>query len=222
MGKLVNIIIIEDHALTRIGLKTALETSPNIKVIAEAEYAEDGINLAKELDPDLVVMDLGLPNMNGIDATKIIKEYNSEIKILILTSHNNEKEVIESLGAGADAYCMKDINPQRLISIIEGIVEGGAWLDPSIAKTVLGKVINLNPSDIVELKEISNEPVPLTDREIEILQLIADGLSNPEIAIELSLSPHTVKSHICNILQKLSVDDRTQAIVRAMRNGWVK
>ena len=219
MDKKIKIIIIEDHSLTRIGLKTAFEESSNIEVIGEAEYGENGVTLALELEPDLVVMDLGLPNMNGIDATLAIKSQKSHIKVLILTSHDSNKQVIGALGAGADGYCLKDITPKRLISVIEGIVEGGMWLDPGIAKTVLCKLIKENDTD-------NNKPIntvsPLTDREVEVLQLLADGLGTIEMAQELNLSQHTVKAHIGNVLQKLSVDDRTQAVVRAMREGWVR
>ena len=222
MNKKIRLIIIEDHVLTRIGLRTALEESQNIEVIGEAEYGEVGVKLTQDLEPDVVIMDLGLPNMNGIEATRLIKEYNQNIKILILTSHDNDNEVIGALGAGADAYCMKDINPAKLTSIIEGIAEGGVWLDPAIAKTVICKMMSYEKvSGQLKMQEEKREISPLTEREIEILQLLADGLGNTEIASELSVSQHTVKSHICNILQKLSVDDRTQAVTRAMRQGWI-
>ena len=223
MNKKIRLIIIEDHALTRIGLKTTLEESQKIEVIAEAEYGEAGVKLAQELEPDIVIMDLGLPNMNGIEATQAIKTHHNNIKVLILTSHDSEDQVMLALKAGADAYCMKDVNPTRLISIIEGIAEGGVWLDPAIAKAVIGKV---NTSEQISGQDESKQEKlthsPLTDREIEILQLLANGLNNINIAQELSVSQHTVKAHICNILQKLSVDDRTQAVARAMRQGWIK
>jgi len=213
----IKIIIIEDHVLTRIGLKTALEESPKLEIVEEAEYGEIGVDLAKKIEPDVVIMDLGLPNMNGIEATKLIKDYNSNIKVLILTSHDEEKDILGALDAGADAYCMKDINPMKLIPVIESIAQGGVWLDPIIAKTIFANL--LNP---LSGKEKVATPSPLSTREIEVLQLLADSLNNLEIAEKLSLSQHTVKAHICNILQKLSVDDRAQAIVRAMRSGWIE
>jgi DNA-binding NarL/FixJ family response regulator len=214
----IKLIIVEDHALTRIGLKTTLEQSQIINVIDEAESGEEGVKKTLELEPDMVIMDLGLPGINGIEATRQIKEYNSEIKVLILTSHDNDREVIAALSAGADAYCMKDINPKKLISVVESVSDGGAWLDPSIARIVLTKATSfVEPDKKITIKSNS----PLTDRENEILQLLADGLGNIEIAKELALSQYTVKAHICNILQKLSVDDRTQAVARAMRNKWI-
>ncbi|MEI7473264.1 MAG: response regulator transcription factor [bacterium] len=215
----IKLIIVEDHALTRIGLKTTLEQSPILNVIDEAESGEEGVKKTLELEPDVVIMDLGLPGINGIEATKQIKEYNSEIKVIILTSHDNDREVIAALSAGANAYCMKDISPKKLISIVEAVADGGAWLDPAIARIVLTKAVNCIEVEepIGKVKQLS----PLTDREIEILQLLADGLGNIEVAKELALSQYTVKSHICNILQKLSVDDRTQAVAKAMRSGWI-
>ncbi|MEW5821388.1 MAG: response regulator transcription factor [Cyanobacteriota bacterium] len=218
MDKL-KVILVEDHVLTRIGLKTALQESGNIEVIAETEYGEVGVELTENFKPDAVLMDLGLPNMNGIDATKLIKSNNPSQKVIVLTSHRDENEVTGALGAGADAYCLKDINPQRLVSVIQTVVEGAAWLDPAIAKVVLRKFADEN--NILEEVKSSKSKSPLTERELQVLQYLADGASNAEIADELSLSQHTVKTHIGNILQKLSVDDRTQAVVRALREGWV-
>lgn len=213
------VLLIEDHALTRIGLKTALEEHGVIEIIAETEYGEIGVELAQKHLPDVVLMDLGLPNMNGIDATREIKKNNPAQKVIILTSHKNEIEVTGALGAGADAYCLKDINPQRLVTVIQTVHEGAAWLDPAIAKIVFS---SFSPRDIIsDDSTIRRTRSPLTDRELQVLQLLADGSSNVEIAQELSLSQHTIKTHVGNILQKLSVDDRTQAVVKALREGWV-
>ena len=218
MNKL-RIILVEDHALTRIGLKTALQESGQIEVIAETEYGEVGVKLTSEHQPDVVLMDLGLPNMNGIDATREIKNNNIEQKVIILTSHKDENEVTGALGAGADAYCLKDINPSRLVTVIQSVFEGAAWLDPAIARIVLNK-FSFEEDNIIEIPEHKNVS-PLTERELQVLQLLADGSNNMEIAEELSLSQHTIKTHIGNILHKLSVDDRTQAVVKALREGWV-
>ena len=223
MNKKIRLVIIEDHVLTRIGLKTALEESKIIEVVAEAEYAETGIKLVQDLEPDVVVMDLGLPNMNGIEATKQIKQLNSNVKVLILTSHDREEEILEALRSGANAYCMKDVNPSRLTSIIEGVSDGGIWIDPSIARILIKKGVFATSTETKNenTQQKKESPSPLTQRELEILQLLANGLNYLEIADKISISQYTVKSHICNILQKLSVDDRTQAVVRAMRKGWI-
>jgi DNA-binding NarL/FixJ family response regulator len=220
----ISILIVEDHTLTRFGLKTAFESLNQVKLISEAEDGETGVEIAKKLRPDIVLMDLGLPGINGIQATKIIKEFDNGIKVIILTSHNNEDEVWAALGAGANAYCLKDIEPDRLIHVIESVYDGAAWLDPSIAETVLkrisgDKIKSLQAQDIQE--EHEEEKIQLTDREMEVLKLIVDGFSNAEIAEKLFVSIHTAKAHVCNILQKLSVDDRTQAAIKALKDGLV-
>lgn len=214
----IKVLLVEDHTLTRIGLKTALEESGTIEVIAETEYGEKGVDMAKKLTPDIVLMDLGLPNMNGIDSTRAIKHYNPEQKVLILTSHRDENEVTGALGAGADGYCLKDINPKSLVNVIQMVCEGAAWLDPAIARVVLSK---FSLEETSQEKSQDKSYSPLTDRELQVLQLLADGCNNQEIADELSLSQHTIKTHVGNILHKLSVDDRTQAVVKALREGWV-
>ena len=220
----INILIVEDHTLTRFGLKTALESLHLVKTISEAEDGETGIEIAKESRPDVVLMDLGLPGINGIQATRTIKEFDTSIKVIILTSHNNEDEVWAALGAGANAYCLKDIEPDRLIHVIESVYDGAAWLDPSIADTVLKRITG----DKIKSSHIRNhqdeheeEKIQLTDREMEVLKLIVDGFSNAEIAEKLFVSIHTAKAHVCNILQKLSVDDRTQAAIKALKDGLV-
>lgn len=221
----ISILIVEDHTLTRFGLKTAFESLNQVKLISEAEDGETGIEIAKELRPDIVLMDLGLPGINGIQATKIIKEFDNSIKVIVLTSHNNEDEVWAALGAGANAYCLKDIEPDRLIHVIESVYDGAAWLDPSIAETVLRKLTgDKNKSSFtqnIQEEQAAEEKIQLTDREMEVLRLIVDGFSNAEIAEKLFVSIHTAKAHVCNILQKLSVDDRTQAAIKALKDGLV-
>jgi len=216
-----SILIVEDHTLTRFGLKTALESLNHVKTIYEAEDGETGIKLSQENNPDIVLMDLGLPGINGIDATKIIKQNDGRTKVIILTSHNNEDEIWASLGSGANAYCLKDIEPDRLAHVIESVYDGAAWFDPAIAEVVLRTLSNNkvhgNPAPIPE----QGEKIQLTDREMEVLRLIVDGFSNAEIAEKLFVSIHTAKAHVCNILQKLSVDDRTQAAIKALKDGIV-
>ncbi|MEW5822435.1 MAG: response regulator transcription factor [Cyanobacteriota bacterium] len=219
----IKIILVEDHTLTRFGLKTAFEEAPTIQVIGEAETGEEGISMVSQLNPDVVLMDLGLPGMNGIDATQKIKSLNEDIKIVILTSHNNEEEVWAALGAGANAYCLKDIEPDRLIHVVESIHEGAAWLDPSIANIVLKSISNQSSKKVGSTVSIEShiEKSLLTERELEVLKLLVDGNSNAEIAKKLVVSIHTAKAHVCSILQKLSVDDRTQAAIKALKDGIV-
>lgn len=219
----ISIILVEDHTLTRFGLKTAMNEANNIEVIGEAETGEEGIKLAKELKPDIILMDLGLPGINGIEATQRIKDFNENIKIIILTSHNNEEEVWASLSSGANAYCLKDIEPDRLIHVVQSVHDGAAWLDPAIANIVL-KHISTRPMKSDQQHSplaSSTDKVQLTDRELEVLKLLVEGYSNAEIAKRLVVSIHTAKAHVCNILQKLSVDDRTQAAIKALKDGLV-
>ena len=212
-----NILIIEDHELTRFGLKTTFEGVDFVGEIYEASSAEKGIEIVDNFVVDLIILDLGLPNMNGIEAAKVIRSKNKDIKIVILTSHNDENEVLESIKAGANAYCSKEINPQRLMSVVQSVLDGAAWFDPSIAHIVLrAATTNQNQSENV-LKIDYN----LTARELQILKLITEGYSNTDIANELSVSINTTKAHVASILQKLEVDDRLQAALKALKNKIV-
>ncbi len=220
----INILIVEDHALTRFGLKTALEGHGTFGEIYEAENGERCIDAIIEFKPHLVIMDLGLPGMNGIEATRQIKSFDEKIKVLVLTSHKNEDEVWDVLAAGANAYCMKEIEPDKLIQVIESVSEGAAWLDPAVANTVLKTIIANKATKLSEEAHETyenREKVQLTDRELDVLRLIVDGYSNQEISEKLIVSIHTAKAHVCNILQKLSVDDRTQAAIKALKDGIV-
>jgi len=212
------ILLVEDHALTRFGLKTALESVDFVDSVIESEDGESSVALVQEHQPDLVLMDLGLSGINGIQATKLIKEIDKNLKIIILTSHNAEDEILEALKVGANAYCLKDISPKRLLQVIETVAEGAAWLDPSIAELVLGRI---NSSGSKNLNTDLVEEINLTERESQVLKLIVDGLSNAEIAEQICVSIYTVKAHVCNILQKLSVEDRTKAAIKALKYNIV-
>lgn len=207
-----NILIVEDHELTRFGLKTTFDGAEFVNTVFEADSAEKAIEIVKNNKINLIIMDLGLPNINGIDATKTIKKHNADVKIIILTSHNDEKEVIDSLRAGANAYCSKEINPARLVEVVSSVLEGAAWFDPSIAHIVL-KAATDAPSAITSGKNDYN----LTSRESQILKLITQGYSNNEIAKELFVSINTTKAHVANIFQKLEVEDRLQAALKALK-----
>lgn len=212
-----NILIIEDHELTRFGLKTAFEDVEFIGTIYEADSAEKGLELFENNDIQLIIMDLGLPNMNGIDATKKIRAINKDAKIVILTSHNDEKEVINSIKAGANAYCSKEINPQRLVNVVQSVLDGAAWFDPSISHIVLKAATTTQSYEVSPKKSDYN----LTARESQILKLITEGYSNTDIANELLVSINTTKAHVASILQKLEVDDRLQAALKAIKNKIV-
>lgn len=214
-----NILIVEDHELTRFGLKTTFENVDFIENLYEADSAETAIQIFNNNNIDIIIMDLGLPNMNGIEATKQIRSANKDVKVIILTSHNDEKEVLNSLKAGANAYCSKEINPQRLIEVVRSVADGAAWFDPSIAHVVLKASAN-SPS--FETNETDNRKnYDLTSREAQILKLMTEGYSNMEIAQILVISINTTKAHVANILQKLEVDDRLQAALKALKNKIV-
>jgi two-component system, NarL family, response regulator LiaR len=226
--KQVTILLVEDHLLTRIGLKTVIERKSDLKVIGEAEDGEQAIQMVDELFPDVILMDVGMPIMDGIEASKIIKEKHPEKAIIMLTSHDNERDIFASLSAGAGGYCLKDVEPERLYAAIRSVYAGDIWLDSSIASKVL-KQYNAGsqptpacePSKAPLTRKEANLPEQLSPRELEVLYLLVDGLSNQEIADRLIISLATAKTHVRNILNKLAVDDRTQAAVLAMRRGLV-
>jgi DNA-binding NarL/FixJ family response regulator len=197
-----------------------LNEDPRIEVVGEAETGEQGIELVKQLKPDLVILDLGLPGIDGIEVTKIIKNMDENIKIVILTSHEVEDEVLAALSAGANAYCLKEITSNRLIEVVKSVYEGAAWLDPAIAGMALemfsGTGIKNKPGSAGARSDLQ-----LTERENQVLTLLVEGKSNSEIADALSVSVHTAKAHVCSILQKLSVHDRVQAAVKAVKENLV-
>lgn len=235
--KKTKLMLVEDHVLARIGLKVSLEKYPNLEIIAETASGKEAIELASTKKPDLIIMDIGLIELDGIEATKKIKEANPNIKVIMLTSHESEREIIASLASGADGYCLKDTAPDQLYTAIQSVYEGNAWLSSHVAEKVLrnfyGKEISqIKQSDFAKgltavdekktTKSVSQIPiVPLSDRELEVLKLIVDGKSNQEIGEKLFVTLATVKTHVRSILNKLSVDDRTQAAVKAMREGLV-
>lgn len=221
----IRVLLVEDHTMTRMGMQLVLEKAEGIELIAEAENGEEAVAKAEELTPDVILMDIGLPVMDGIEATQKIKDKKILSKVLVFTSRDNEDDVFAALGAGADAYCMKGASPEQLTAAIKAVNDGAAWLDPAIAKTVLG-AINKNQNSLSKMPELKEKQASelsnlLTNRELEVLQLIVDGLSNPQIAEKLYITRATAKAHVHSILQKLCVDDRTQAAVTAMREGLV-
>lgn len=217
----ISVIIIEDFKLTRVGLRCALNANEDIQVVAESDNALDGLALIEKYQPNIVLMDLGLAGMNGIEATLKVKEMNKNIKVIALTSHDREEEVIAALSSGAMAYCLKDIDPTKLADVIRDVVNGVCWLDPLIARKVLDTFPKQDTFGILRDKTMEEGRVPLTERESEVLKHLVDGKSNTEIAKELIVSVHTAKAHVCSILQKMCVNDRVQAAVKAVKEGLV-
>jgi len=212
-----NILIVEDHELTRFGLKTTFDGVDFIENIFEAGSAEDAFDILNKETINLVIMDVGLPGMNGIDASKKIKNEYGDIKIIMLTSHNDENAVLNSLKAGANAYCSKEINLQRLVQVVNSVLDGASWFDPSISQVVLKAATSSNNNEPAKKSNDYN----LTSREHQILKLITEGYSNTEIAKELNVSVNTTKAHVASILQKLVVDDRLQAALKALKEKVV-
>lgn len=206
------VLIVEDDPMMQLGLEQSLASHPQISIVGQAEDGYMGVEAAKTLNPDLIVMDIGLPRLDGIAATQEIKTALPEVRVVILTSHTTEREIIASLSSGADAYCIKGASVERLLKAIAAAAEGATYLDPQIARQVLKHLTPPSPTG-----NLAN----LSPRELEVLKLIVEGYSNPEIAAKLYLSANTVKTHVRGIMNKLAVDDRVRAAVVALRSGLV-
>lgn len=239
----IRIVLVEDHDLTRIGLRTALQQQEFVEVVGEAANGQKGIELIESTQPDVAIIDIGLPDMDGIEVTNHLRVSSADAgeqssdkagayrpKILILTMHDNEESVLAAFAAGADSYSVKDVGIEKLSEAIQATYEGQSWIDPAIARIVLqqaqkGKAMRASAVGGTSEEDSEYEQVleadPLTDREMEVLELIVDGCSNAAIAEELYITVGTVKTHVRNILSKLCAADRTQAAVRALRTGLV-
>lgn len=234
------VLIIEDHDLTRIGLKSALQQREGIVVVGEARDAKTGLTLLRSVPSDVAIVDVGLPDMSGIELTQQFKRLQqvgeaTTTKILIMTMQDHEDTVLAAFAAGADSYCMKNATIDQLTEALKTTAEGNAWIDPAIARVVLqqsqkayanaGVNATSNTIAINGLSEKDGNFIPaypLTGRELEVLALIVDGCSNAEISAKLYITVGTVKTHVRNILNKLGADDRTQVAVRALRTGLIR
>ena len=219
---MINVLLVEDHELYRMGLSMLLEKADGITLCAEAADGADGIKKARELNPDVILMDIGLPNIDGIEATGRIKDFNPDVKILIFTSRDSDNDVFEAFKAGADGYIMKGATPEQTISAIKSVYEGIGWIDPAIARLVFSN-LQRPEKQIISTPEIkkSTNSYGLTERELDVLELMVEGLSNPQIADKLVITRATAKAHVHSILQKLCVSSRTLATVTAMKEGLV-
>jgi DNA-binding NarL/FixJ family response regulator len=235
----IRVALIEDHDLTRVGIRTALQQRGEIEFVGEAANGMEGLKLLETSKPDVAIVDIGLPDIDGIELTRQFKRFkesneDTPTKILVLTLQDNEDAVLAAFAAGADSYCMKNISFDNLLEALQVTNEGNAWIDPAIARIVLkqtksnqqaaepaalNKTVTINASE-PEYSQLI-EAYPLTERELEVLQLIVEGCSNATIAEKLFITVGTVKTHVRNILNKLCADDRTQAAVRALRSGLV-
>jgi two-component system, NarL family, response regulator LiaR len=211
-SKPIKVLIVEDDPLIQLGLEQSLSQQPNITVIGIAEDGYIGVKMAQELRPDIIVMDIGMPRLDGISATQKIKAASPNVHIVMLSSHTDDTEIIAALSSGADAYCVKGTSTESLLAAFVAAMDGATYLDPQVARKVMD---HLKPPTQPE------NTSHLSQRELEVLRLIVEGKSNPEIAKVLYLSPNTIKTHVRGIMNKLSVDDRVQAAVVALRSGLV-
>jgi NarL family two-component system response regulator LiaR len=214
MAETISLLIVDDHALVRQGIRGFLELQPDLTVMGEADSGEAAIRMAAELVPDVVLMDLVMPGLTGVEATRQVKRVSPHSQIIVLTSYHEDEYIFPALRAGALSYVLKDIGPEELAETVRKAARGESVLHPRVASRV---VLELRGTK----RDIPNLFTELSERELDVLRLIADGLSNAEIANKLIISEKTVKGHVSNILSKLHMMDRTQAAVFAWQQGLV-
>jgi DNA-binding NarL/FixJ family response regulator len=218
------ILIVDDHALFRVGMRQILEREPDFEIVAEADDARSALDAAFATNPDVILMDLSLPSPGGIETTQRVKRELPAAAIVVLSTEEDEDALFEAIKAGAAAFILKDIAPEDLVMIIRRVVAGEYLINdkvfskPAVASRVLKEFREL----AVYGQEAAPIFAPLSPREVEILDNIAQGMTNKQVAYALSISEQTVKNHMSSILRKLSVNDRTQAVVYAMRQGWIR
>ena len=212
----IKILIADDHAFVREGTRRILEQEPDLEVVAEAGNGEEAVALASELKPDVAIIDVAMPKLDGIEATRRIKALCPAVAVLVLSAYDDDQFVFGLLEAGAAGYLLKSVRGHEIVDAIRAVDAGESVLHPSVARKVLNRFAS------VSSKTQRKKPLELlTDREMEVLKLVTKGLSNKDIADELSLSIRTVQGHLANIFNKLLVSSRTEAVVRALKEGWV-
>jgi len=214
MTQVIRILVVDDHAVVREGLRALISGKPDMELVGEAGNGQEAVLLARSLQPDIILMDLVMPGKDGIQATQEIRGENSEARILVLTSFDEDDQVFSAVKAGALGYILKDSSPQELLEAVRCVHRGESSLHPSVARRlILGYGQYQKAEAGVDL---------LTEREVEVLKLVARGLSNQEIAQQLHISEGTVRFHVTNILGKLELENRTQAALYALREGLVR
>ncbi len=221
----ISIVIVDDHPMFRDGLQQAFGLEHDLNVIGYAENGEDALRIVRQLEPEILILDINLPLVNGMQVARQLKTDRLSTSIIMLTAYHDEEQVLHAMRSGAAAYCSKDITPDELIQVIRDVADGqhvvnGERMDErQLEEWVQSSVAAMSGPYIVDADE---HFIPLSHREMEILQFVTDGLSNKEIAVKLNISQQTVKNHMTSILKKLHVEDRTQAAVNAIRRGWVR
>lgn len=222
----IKIALIDDHKLFREGVKRILSFEPAFDVVAEADDGRDAKEIVEKYRPDIILMDINMPQINGIEATKQLLEDNPDLKVIILSIHDDENYVTHALQSGAQGYLLKEMDTDSLMEAIKVVYDGGSYLHPKVTHNLVQEYRRLVKNSQTEnsVAEIEyRKPLHLlTKRECQVLQLLSEGQSNRKIAETLVISEKTVKNHVSNILQKMNVNDRTQAVVTAIRNGWVE
>jgi len=214
--KKITVLLADDHRILREGIRSLLEKEPDIEVVAEASEGGEAVAKAQQLSPDLVLMDITMPGMNGLEATRQIKALKPGVKVLILTMHESNQYISQFLRSGASGYVLKDTAAQELVGAIRAVNQGDAFLYPSIARMLLEEYIQK-----VQSGEERGSYDGLTDREREVLRMVAEGKTNKEIADDLSLSVRTVQAHRANLMGKLHMHDRTELVRYAIRKGLI-
>jgi DNA-binding NarL/FixJ family response regulator len=221
----ITVMLVDDHPVFRQGLRRVLEGEDDLDVIVEVEDGLEALRLARQLVPDVMLLDINLPRMNGLQVARALKDALLDINIIMLTAYHDDQQVFHAIRAGASAYFPKDVSPRRLIEAIRLVYQGSYVVeDRVLEKAQVGAWLleQFEGADADANDELSSLLVPLSPREMEILQQIAQGKSNKEIAYDLGISRQTVKNHMTSILRKLAVNDRTQAAIYALRRGWIR
>jgi DNA-binding NarL/FixJ family response regulator len=216
----IGVLIVDDQALVRAGFRMILEAEQDIEVVGEAADGREAIEEARRLRPDVVLMDVRMPDVDGIEATRrLLGDFGSEAKVVMLTTFDMDEYVYDALRAGASGFLLKDVPPEQLVAGIQAVASGDALLAPSVTRRVIEEFVRRPPASVRTLPPRLGE---LTARELEVLKLIARGLSNAEIATELFVSETTVKTHVAHVLMKLDLRDRVQAVVLAYESGLIE
>jgi len=211
----IKVLIVDDHQVVRQGLRTFLELQEDVLVVGEAGDGQSAVEMVRQLNPNIVLMDLVMPRLDGISATRQVKSLGSDVKVIALTSFTEDDKVFPAIQAGASSYLLKDVSPDDLVEAIRAVYRGEARLHPDIARKLMEQVAHQTPSPR------ESHVDDLTERELDVINLVAHGFNNQEIAKELVISEKTVKTHISNILSKLQLEDRTQLAIYAIKKGLV-
>lgn len=214
MSEAITVILVDDHQIVRQGVRALLETQPDITIVGEASSGEDGVRLCADQAPDVVLMDLVMPGMNGVEATRRIKQQSPRTQVIVLTSYHEDEHILPAIRAGALSYLLKDVSPAELLDAVRKAARGETTIHPRVAAKMMQALHGSSEKEESSFADLSR-------REIEVLRLIAEGMPNAAIAEALFISEKTVKSHVGNILSKLHLADRTQAAVYAWRSGLV-